>query len=217
MLVAQHTQRQIKYLLDRFVAALLLLAATPLFALIALAIKLDDGGPIFFTQTRSGLNGKHFTIWKFRTMIVNADQRLRQDGSVGDQNRITRVGRFLRYLSLDEIAQLINILKGEMSFIGPRPVLLSHVQRFTEEQKQRLQMKPGVTGLAQIHGRNTLKWSRRIAYDIEYINRYSLWLDLTIILRTGRVVLLGEGIVLDRNPEQVDDLAPLAGQLEQQN
>ena len=112
----------------------------------------------------------------------------------------------LRYLSLDELPQLINIIRGEMSFVGPRPGLLEHFHRYTQEQKKRVLMKPGVTGLAQIHGRNTLKWSKRIEYDLNYIENYSLWLDIKILLKTIKTTLCREGVVLDRNPEQVDDL-----------
>ncbi|MCP4148526.1 MAG: sugar transferase, partial [bacterium] len=110
--------------------------------------------------------------------------------------------------SLDELPQLINIVKGEMSFIGPRPSLMAHLKRYTEEQKGRLRMKPGITGLAQVNGRNTLKWTKRIAYDNQYIDTYTLWKDLKILLKTIKVVLYREGISMDRNMEEVDDLAP---------
>ncbi len=142
-------------------------------------------------------------------MFVNADQYLDTQGRVGQKNRITRVGAFLRFTSLDELPQLINIVKGEMSFIGPRAALPQHYDRYTTQQKKRLCMKPGVTGLAQVNGRNTLPWSKRIEYDNWYVENYSLKLDLKILLKTVKVVLLREGIVLDRNPEQVDDLAPM--------
>lgn len=196
----------IKYSLDRIFGLLFL----PLFFLIyipvAIAIKVEDGGAVFFHQKRPGLYGKSFNIWKFRTMVPNADSLL-CNGSIDlSTNRVTRVGRILRYLSIDEIPQLINIIKGDMSFVGPRPALPEHLQRYTEEQRKRFSMKPGITGLAQVNGRNTLKWSQRIDYDINYIENYSLFLDIKIVLKTIKVVLLREGIVLDRNPEQVDDL-----------
>jgi len=201
-------QIAIKYLLDKIVAILLAIILFPLWLLIMVAIKLDDGGPVFFCQDRLGKDGKIFKIYKFRTMIVDADKYLDEKGRVVNKNRITRVGKILRKLSLDELPQLINIIKGDMSIIGPRPALPSHLPRYTEWQKRRLLMKPGVTGLAQVNGRNTLKWSKRIEYDIWYIENYSLWLDLKILLKTIKVVLLREGIVLDRNPQDVDDLAP---------
>ena len=200
-------QIAIKYALDRVFALSLIILLSPLWGAIMLAIKLDDRGPVFFTQDRLSKDESIFKIYKFRTMIVDADRFLDEKGHVTSQNRITRVGKFLRALSLDELPQLINIFKGEMSIIGPRPVLPSHLPRYTQEQRRRLLMKPGVTGLAQVNGRNTLKWSQRIEYDIWYVEHYSLWLDLKILLKTIKVVLLREGIVMDRNPHEVDDLS----------
>lgn len=199
-------QIKIKYFLDRILSPLAFLVILPFFVIIALAIKLEDGCPIFFKQKRPGLKGLLFIIWKFRTMVPNADSLLDRNGCVKNVNRLTRVGKILRFLSLDEIPQIINIMKGEMSFIGPRPALYEHLERYTEGQKKRFSMKPGITGLAQIYGRNTLEWSKRIEYDIRYIENYSIWLDIKILFKTIKVVILREGIVLDRNPEQVDDL-----------
>lgn len=198
-------QISIKYIGERILAFFLLVTLSPLFLLISIAIRVGDRGPVFFRQERLGLYGKVFLIWKFRTMIVDADKYLEKDGSVKVQ-RITPVGKVLRFLSLDELPQLINILIGEMSIVGPRPSLVNHLEKYTEEQKGRFAMRPGVTGLAQINGRNTLKWSRRIEYDLEYIENYSLWLDFMILLKTVKVVIMREGIVIDRNPEKVDDL-----------
>ena len=178
----------------------------PIFSIIALLIRIGDGGPIFFKQERVGLRKETFTIWKFRTMIPDADKFLDDQGRVDNINRVTRVGRILRSLSLDELPQLINIVRGEMSFVGPRPVLPQHLTRYTVRQKGRFAMKPGVTGLAQVNGRNTLRWSQRIEYDLQYIRDYSLWLDIKILVKTVKVALLREGVVLDRNPDQVDDL-----------
>jgi lipopolysaccharide/colanic/teichoic acid biosynthesis glycosyltransferase len=195
-----------KYMFDKLIAATMLLALSPFFLLIAIAIKLDDRGPVFFRQERLGVDGSLFRIWKFRTLIVDADRLLEPDGSV-KVDRSTRVGRVLRFLSLDELPQLLNILNGDMSIVGPRPALPEHLQRYTCAQRGRLAMRPGVTGLAQINGRNTLKWSRRIEYDLEYIRTFSLLQDLMILINTVKVVLLREGVAADRNPEQVDDLA----------
>jgi lipopolysaccharide/colanic/teichoic acid biosynthesis glycosyltransferase len=191
---------------DKLIAATMLLALSPFFLFIAIAIKLDDRGPVFFRQERLGVDGSLFRIWKFRTLIVDADRLLEPDGSV-KVDRSTRVGRVLRFLSLDELPQLLNILNGDMSIVGPRPALPEHLQRYTCAQRGRLAMRPGVTGLAQINGRNTLKWSRRIEYDLEYIRTFSLLQDLMILIKTVKVVLLREGVAADRNPEQVDDLA----------
>lgn len=199
-------QVQMKYLCDRILSILLFILLVPFFVIIALVIKFDDGQTVFFRQKRTGWHGQEFLIWKFRTMVPNADTFLDASGRIGNVNRITRVGKILRYLSLDELPQLINIMKGEMSFIGPRPVLCDRLERYSDEQKKRLLMKPGVTGLAQVNGRNTLKWSERIAYDVWYVEHYSLWLDLKILMNTVRVVFKREGIVLDRKPELYDDL-----------
>lgn len=140
-------------------------------------------------------------------MIPNADALLDEHQKVGSGiNRVTKVGEFLRKLSLDELPQVFNILTGEMSFIGPRPALYESMERYTAKQKERFLMKPGITGLTQVNGRNLLKWSRRIEYDNQYIENYSLWLDIKILFKTIKVVLLREGIVMDRNPDQVDDL-----------
>ncbi len=197
----------IKYSFDRVFSLILLVALAPIFLVIMFAIWLEDREGILFLQERLGVNGKLFRIWKFRSMVEDADRLLNSDGSVS-VSRITRVGKLLRELGLDELPQLVNILKGDMSFIGPRPALPNHFLRYTEEQKGRLVMKPGVTGLAQIHGRNTLPWSKRITYDLRYIGEYTLWLDFKIFLKTIKVILCREGISIDRNPQQVDDLLP---------
>lgn len=139
-------------------------------------------------------------------MVQDADRLLDRRGRVGAIPRVTRIGRFLRATSLDELPQLFNILRGEMSFIGPRPGLPEHYARYSDEQRRRYAVRPGITGLAQVNGRNTLPWSQRIRWDLHYIDNYSLWLDLRILLRTIHVVVTGKGVVLDRNPDQVDDL-----------
>lgn len=203
-------QVTIKYSLDRLCGCLLLVPALVFFIPITVAIKLEDGGPVFFRQKRPGLHGKPFYIWKFRTMIPRADDLLGDDQCVsGNISRVTKVGKLLRSTSLDELPQLFNIIKGEMSFIGPRPALYEAMERYTARQSQRFRMKPGITGLAQVNGRNLLKWSKRLEYDVWYVEHFSLWLDLKIMLKTVKVVLLREGIVLDRNPDQVDDLKKL--------
>jgi lipopolysaccharide/colanic/teichoic acid biosynthesis glycosyltransferase len=206
----QRIQLLIKYGMDRILAAILIVLAAPFMLLVAVAIKFDDHGSVFFRQDRLGQAATRFRIWKFRTMVTDADRFLDESGGVS-RNRITRVGRLLRLTSLDELPQLFNIVVGEMSFIGPRPVLPEHLDRYTEEQKGRFLVKPGVTGLAQIKGRNTLKWSERISFDLEYIKNFSLWQDVKILLTTVGVVLTGRGIVMDRNAGEVDDLgAPKA-------
>jgi undecaprenyl phosphate N,N'-diacetylbacillosamine 1-phosphate transferase len=199
-------QVRIKHALDRLIAFVLLVALCPLLLLVALVIRLGDRGPAIFRQERVGESGRIFRIWKFRTMAQDADRLLDAQGRVKSAGRITRVGALLRATSLDELPQLVNILRGEMSFVGPRPVLPEHYARCTVEQRGRCAMRPGVTGLAQVSGRNTLAWSKRIQFDLDYVRCYSLWLDVVILARTVIVVATGRGMVLDRNPEQVDDL-----------
>jgi len=201
-------QLAVKHAGDRVAAGVLLLLLSPAFAVIGLLVWLEDGRPIFFRQDRVGRYGRRFLIWKFRSMVVEADRLLDKEGRVHGDGRITRVGRFLRLTSLDELPQLINVIRGEMSFIGPRPGLKEHYDRYTAAQKRRYDMRPGVTGLAQVNGRNTLPWSRRIAYDLEYIDEFSLWQDVKILAKTIAIVATGKNVVLDRNPELVDDLPP---------
>jgi undecaprenyl phosphate N,N'-diacetylbacillosamine 1-phosphate transferase len=201
-------QLAVKHAGDRVAAGVLLLLLSPAFAVIGLLVWLEDGRPIFFRQDRVGRYGRRFLIWKFRTMVVEADRLLDKEGRVHGDGRITRAGRFLRLTSLDELPQLINVIRGEMSFIGPRPGLKEHYDRYTAAQKRRYDMRPGVTGLAQVNGRNTLPWSRRIAYDLEYIDQFSLWQDVKILAKTIAIVATGKNVVLDRNPELVDDLPP---------
>ena len=201
-------QLAVKHAGDRVAAGVLLLLLSPAFAVIGLLVWLEDGRPIFFRQDRVGRYGRRFLIWKFRTMVVEADRLLDKEGRVHGDGRITRAGRFLRLTSLDELPQLINVIRGEMSFIGPRPGLKEHYDRYTAAQKRRYDMRPGVAGLAQVNGRNTLPWSRRIAYDLEYIDEFSLWRDVKILAKTIAIVATGKNLVLDRNPELVDDLPP---------
>lgn len=172
----------------------LILLAFP-FAFVAVAIKLDDGGPVFFRQERVGKDGRIFKPWKFRTMVVGAvDQGLGYNVAK-DDSRITRVGRFLREWGLDELPQLVNVLKGEMSIVGPRPTLKYQVEQYNGFQRRRLSVKPGITGWALIHGRNLLAWEKRIKYDVWYVEHRTIWLDLWIMLKTLWVVLIKrEGI-----------------------
>jgi undecaprenyl phosphate N,N'-diacetylbacillosamine 1-phosphate transferase len=195
----------LKYALDRFAAAILLPVVTPMMAAIAIAIRIDDGGSVFFRQTRVGLNGRLFQIWKFRTMIPDAWE-IGQGYVPADVPLVTRAGGFLRATSLDEVPQVFNILMGEMSFVGPRPTLPSQVERYTSEQRRRLLVKPGILGWAQLHGRSAVPWSRRIEYDLEYVRRASLAFDLEIIVRSIPMVLRGTGVKLYESPDEVDDL-----------
>ena len=175
--------------------------ALPILILFAILIKLD-GGPIFFNTTRIGKNRKNFSAYKFRSMIVNADDYLDEQGRP-TRERVTWVGKIIRRLSIDELPQIINIVKGEMSFIGPRPILPEHAESMDRQYEARFDVSPGISGLAQVSGRNTLPWDERFRLDVFYVENYSLWLDVKIFFKTIFVVLAGSGVVLDRNPDQV--------------
>jgi lipopolysaccharide/colanic/teichoic acid biosynthesis glycosyltransferase len=170
--------------LDVAGASLGLALTSPLLALAALAIKLDDGGPILYRQRRVGLDGTEFELLKLRTMEVGAESRGAGFAVNEGDPRITRAGRILRRLSLDEVPQLWNVVRGDMSLIGPRPTLAYQVERYTPRQRRRLEVKPGITGWAQIHGRARLPWDDRIELDVWYVEHRSPWLDLKILART---------------------------------
>lgn len=180
----------IKRLMDIMGSLLLLVLLSPFLVIISFFILTLDGKPILFKQERRGLDGNVFKIYKFRTMTQGDHSK---DKFLINQ-KVTNTGGFLRKTSLDELPQLLNIFKGEMSFIGPRPALSKHYDNYSEYQLKRLQMKPGVTGLAQVNGRQSIKWSTRIKYDIQYVENFSLWLDIKILVKTIKVVLLGDGV-----------------------
>lgn len=187
----------VKRLIDLILSAFGLALSSPLLLLIALLIKLDSRGPALFRQTRVGRDGKPFTCYKFRTMYVDAPDIRNPDGSsfnAPDDPRVTRVGRFLRKTTMDELPQFINVLKGDMSIVGPRPDQLDQVRFYSERDKKRLLVKPGMTGWAWIHGRNSIPWELRRKLDVEYVENYSLWLDFQILLRTIPMVLLAKGV-----------------------
>ncbi|HAA89964.1 MAG: Undecaprenyl-phosphate galactose phosphotransferase [Thermoanaerobacterales bacterium 50_218] len=181
----------IKRCLDILVAAAGLALCSPLFALIALLVKLDSPGPVFFRQVRPGLHGKPFVIYKFRTMCEAYDE---QGNPLPDEQRLTRLGKWLRSTSLDELPELYNVLRGEMSLVGPRPLLMEYLDRYTPEQARRHEVKPGITGWAQVNGRNAISWEEKFRLDVWYVDNWSLWLDVKIILLTIWKVLKREGI-----------------------
>lgn len=181
-----------KRVIDILGASVLIIILSPILLVISLAIKLDSKGEIVFKQRRLGRYGKQFWIYKFRTMCVGAENM--GDGQYCKQgdSRVTRVGKILRKTSLDELMQLFNILKGDMSFIGPRPPLTYHpwsIDEYTPEQMKRFDVRPGITGLAQISGRKHLEWPKRIEYDVKYVENISLWLDIKICFITAFKVL----------------------------
>jgi undecaprenyl phosphate N,N'-diacetylbacillosamine 1-phosphate transferase len=186
--------RKLKALLDLTVAWLMFLMLSPLFYGLAVLIRLDSPGPVFYRQERIGKDGKPFIAYKFRSMVDQATTMGLGLNVAVDDFRITRMGRFLRNSSLDELPQLINIIKGEMSLVGPRPTLGDQVAAYNDFQLRRLLVKPGITGWAQINGRNAIPWEERIKLDVWYVDNWSLKLDLFILLRTLRVWFLKEGL-----------------------
>ena len=178
-------------LLDVVAATLGLAIASPLLAAGAVAIKLDDGGPILFRQTRVGKDGEDFELLKLRTMVVGAEHKGAGYAIDAGDSRITRVGRILRKTSVDELPQLWNIVRAEMSLIGPRPTLRYQVEKYTVRQRRRLEVLPGLTGWAQIHGRAMLSWAERIELDVWYVEHRSPGVDLKILLRTPLALIGG--------------------------
>lgn len=188
----------LKRIFDIVSSGMTLIVLAPVFFGVALWIRLDSRGPIFFVQQRVGVNGIPFKIFKFRTMIHRApdsiDQHKELVVSEGQDPRITRAGRFIRKTSLDELPQLINIFIGDMSIVGPRPVLMEQKEVVPPGYMKRFSVRPGLTGLSQIRGRRGLGWLQQLAYDVEYVNDQNFLYDLRIVFRTVKVVLLGSGI-----------------------
>ena len=182
--------RVVKAIIDRLTAAVALVLLSPVFAAVALWIWLDDGRPALIAQERAGKAGKPFRMLKFRTMVVDAieaGKRLGLEdpwGLVPDDPRITRSGRFLRRTSLDELPQLINVVKGQMSLVGPRPDLVEQVANYSERDRRRLAVLPGITGWSQVHGREEISWPERFEQDAWYVDHWSLWLDVKIVIAT---------------------------------
>jgi lipopolysaccharide/colanic/teichoic acid biosynthesis glycosyltransferase len=177
-----------KRLVDLAVLVVVAVPALVVGVVCAIAVKATSPGPVLFRQTRIGMAGVPFEVVKFRTMVVG------DNPIVPDASRITRAGRVLRRLSLDELPQLLNVARGEMSVVGPRPTLAYQVERYTDRQRERLAVRPGLTGLAQVSGRNALSWSERIEHDLTYVRTQSPRTDLRLVARTFAVLLSGEGV-----------------------
>ena len=193
-----------KRLIDMLGAGVALALLLPLVAAVALAIKLASPGPILFCQRRLGRNGEPFDLYKFRSMRVDAPDIRNPDGSAfsgNDDPRVTTIGRFIRKTSLDELPQLFNVLKGEMSLVGPRPDQVDQIRYYDDQERRKLLVKPGITGLAQISGRNEICWKMRKALDVRYVDDHSLLLDLEILARTIPYVLLRKGIHTGASPQ----------------
>ncbi len=175
---------------DIFIGGTVLVALSPILLVLAVLILISMGRPIMFKQWRAGMDGKAFQMWKFRTM---------RDGAGSDGDRMTKVGKFLRSTSLDELPELVNVVKGDMSLVGPRPLHLYYLGRYTQRQARRHEVRPGVTGLAQVSGRNTLTWADRFELDVQYVEGVTLRLDLRILFETLRTVVRREGISSEDN------------------
>jgi len=183
--------RLLKAVLDRLVAAIALLVFSPVILIVAIAIYIRMGRPIFFCQPRPGKNGRVFNVYKFRTMTSDCDA----DGNLlPTAQRLIPLGQFFRKTSLDELPQLWNVLKGDMSFVGPRPLLVKYLDRYTPEQARRHEVMPGITGWAQVNGRNAISWDAKFKLDVWYVDNWSLWFDLKILFLTVLKVLKRDGI-----------------------
>ena len=180
--------------LDVLVAGLALAVTSPLLAICALAIKLTSAGPAIYRQRRVGLNGEPFDLLKLRTMVDGAEHTGAGLYIEDRDPRITRVGRLLRRFSLDELPNLFNVLRGELAVVGPRPTVQAQVDRYTPHQRRRLEVRPGITGWAQVNGRTSLSWPERIELDVWYVDNRSLALDLRILLKTARLLVTGHGL-----------------------
>ncbi|PYY00837.1 MAG: UDP-galactose phosphate transferase [Acidobacteria bacterium] len=175
--------------LDLVIASLCLILALPLMLVVAVCVRVTMGSPILFRQQRPGLGGRPFVLYKFRTMFPAGDS-----GTMVDEHRISRLGAFLRCTSFDELPELWNVLRGDMSLVGPRPLLMCYIHRYSPEQSRRHEVLPGITGWAQVNGRNAIGWEERFALDLWYVDHQSLWLDFNILCLTLLRVLRGEGI-----------------------
>ena len=180
-----------KRLFDIVVSAVMLILLSPVIAAVAVAVRLDLGAPVLFRQVRPGLKGQAFTLYKFRTM---RGAHSGEPGSDGDEQRLTAFGRRLRATSLDELPELWNVLRGDMSLVGPRPLLMRYLPLYSTEQMRRHDVRPGLTGWAQVNGRNALTWEEKFKFDVWYVDHQSMLLDLQIILRTVAAVFRREGI-----------------------
>jgi len=182
---------KMKRAMDLMVSIVAVIILSPIILASAVIVRLTIGKPVIFKQTRAGLHGKPFQIYKFRTMTQQTDD---QGNLLPDHLRLTRTGKWLRKLSLDELPQLFNVIKGDLSLVGPRPLLMEYLDRYTPEQARRHEVKPGITGWAQVNGRNAISWEEKFKMDVWYVDHQSIWLDLKILFLTIKKVLTFEGI-----------------------
>jgi len=208
--VSRERQQRVKRLIDVVSATAGLTVGAPVMLAAAVAIKGSMGSPVLFRQQRPGLRGKPFELLKFRTM---RDANGPDGKPLPDGERLTRVGRVLRATSVDELPQLFNVLRGQMSLVGPRPLLTRYLSRYTPRQARRHEVKPGITGLAQVRGRNSLSWEAKFELDLEYVERWSLGLDLRILLETVAAVATRRGIAQEGHQTMPEFLGTQAGHL----
>lgn len=192
-------RRFFKRLLDILLSLCILVLLSPVYVILIVLVRIKLGSPVFFRQERPGLNGEIFTLYKFRTMT---DARDKDGKLLPDKDRITSFGKFLRSSSLDELPEFFNILKGDMSFIGPRPLLVSYLPYYTERESLRHTVRPGLTGLAQVSGRNFIDWDRRLAKDVEYVEGLSFRMDLKVLFLSVKVVLCRSDVAEDTNQSE---------------
>ncbi len=202
-MVASFYRRYGKRLFDLSLAFISMAALAPIYIFISLLLVINQGRPILFLQRRAGYKGRPFTIYKFRTMNDNRDK---EGNLLPDSARLTRIGKFLRKTSLDELPELFNVLKGDMSLVGPRPLLLDYLRFYNKDHLRRQDVRPGITGLAQINGRQLLPFSKRLELDVNYVDNFCFPTDINIILLTIKKIFTGEGVVLGQNVLDVDDI-----------
>lgn len=198
-------QKGIKRVFDIVVSLVLVVMLIPIWLIVSIAIKITARGPVLFLQDRPGYHGKPFRIYKFRTMIVGSDRMIKGQEVMKDDERVTSVGKFLRRSKLDESPQILNVLKGDMSLVGPRPERMASLQDYDSEISKRLNMLPGMTGLAQVSGNIYLSLEERYQLDVYYVQHFSLWLDIKILFRTVGVVVHGEEKYVGRELVKVEE------------
>lgn len=201
--------KYIKRILDFVLSLVALIVLSPVLLIVAILVRVKLGSPVIFKQQRPGKNEKIFTLYKFRTMTDKKDEN---GNLLPDSERLTKFGKFLRSTSLDELPELVNILKGDMAIVGPRPLLVKYLPYYTEEEKHRHDVRPGLTGLAQVSGRNNLDWNERFETDLKYVNSISFKGDLTIILNTIKSVLKHNDIEIPRESHDLDAIRKIKGE-----
>lgn len=191
-------QKSMKRLMDIILSLIVLIVFLPIWVVVAILIKVTSQGPILFLQDRPGQYKKIFKVYKFRTMKIGSEKMIKGQEVMKNDDRVTLIGKFLRRTKIDEIPQVLNVLKGEMSLVGPRPERIASLEDYDDEISKRLNMRPGMTGLAQVSGNIYLNLQDRYRFDVYYVENYSLWLDIKIIFRTVGVVLFGEDRYIDK-------------------